>query len=201
MRRLSWVNTRVEQRQRTEARILAAARQLFGEHGYDRTTIRAIATAAGSDPGLVMRYFGSKEKLFAQAASIPPDGPIQGSPEQISEQLMAALTQKLAEEPAASLAALRAMFSHPEAAEEVRAAMTGQQRQIAEQLPGEDAVLRSGVIGALTLGLVIGRHLVRLDGLDASPEDVMAVAGPLIGELTNGPGRSADGRGRARHPS
>src|SRR5690242_15802896 len=106
MRRLSWVNTRVEQRQRTEARILAAARQLFGEHGYDRTTIRAIATAAGSDPGLVMRYFGSKEKLFAQAASIPPDGPIKGSPEQISQQLTAALTQKLTEEPAASLAAL-----------------------------------------------------------------------------------------------
>jgi len=201
MRRLSWMNTRVERRQRTEARILAAARQLFGEHGYDRTTIRAIATAAGSDPGLVMRYFGSKEKLFAQAASIPADGPIKGSPEQIAEQLTAALTQKLTEEPAASLAALRAMFSHPEAAEEVRAAMTAQQRQIAEQLPGEDAVLRSGVIGALTLGLVIGRHLVRLDGLDASPGEVMTVAGPLIGELTNGTGRSADGRGQARHPS
>jgi len=76
------------------------------------------------------------------------------------------------------------MFSHPEAADEVRSAMTGQQRQVAAQLPGEDAVLRSGVIGALTLGLVIGRHLVRLDGLDAPPEDVMAVAEPLISALT-----------------
>ena len=43
MRRLNGVTTRVEQRRRTEERILAAARQLFGEHGYDRTTIRAIA--------------------------------------------------------------------------------------------------------------------------------------------------------------
>jgi AcrR family transcriptional regulator len=179
------MTTRVEQRRRTEGRILTAARQLFGEHGYDRTTIRAIATAAGSDPGLVMRYFGSKEKLFAQASAIPADGPIEGSPEQIAEQLTAGLTQKLADEPSVALAALRAMFSHPEAADEVRSAITAQQRQVAEQLPGDDAVLRSAVIGALTLGLVIGRHLVRLDGLDADPGEVMAVAGPLITALTN----------------
>jgi AcrR family transcriptional regulator len=176
--------TRVEQRQATEARILTAARRLFGQHGFDRTTIRAIATEAGSDPGLVMRYFGSKEKLFAQAAAIPADGPIEGSPEQIAQQLTAALADKLADEPTAALAALRAMFSHPEAAEEVRAAMTSQQRQVAAQLRGNDAVLRSGVIGALTLGLVIGRHLVRLDGLDASPEELTALVGPLIEELT-----------------
>lgn len=185
MRRLKSMTTRVEQRRRTELRILTAARRLFGEHGYDRTTIRAVATAAGSDPGLVMRYFGSKERLFAQAAAIPADGPIEGSPEEIAEQLIDALSEKLTDEPTAALAALRAMFSHPEAAEEVRAAMTAQQRQVAEQLPGEDAVLRAGVIGALTLGLVIGRHLVTLDGLDAAPEEVMAVAGPLITALTD----------------
>ncbi|TDO49760.1 TetR family transcriptional regulator [Kribbella sp. VKM Ac-2571] len=186
MRRLRAVATRVEQRRRTETRILTAARQLFGEQGFERTTIRAIATRAGSDPGLVMRYFGSKEKLFAQAAAIPADGPIEGSPEQIAEQLIAALTEKLADEPAAALAALRAMFTHPEAAEEVRAAMTAQQRQVAAQLSGDDALVRSGVIGALTLGLVISRHLVRLDGLDASPAELMAVAGPLIEELAGG---------------
>jgi AcrR family transcriptional regulator len=190
------VATRAEQRQQTETRILAAARRLFGEHGFDRTTIRAIAIEADSDPGLVMRYFGSKEKLFAQAAAMPVDGPIEGSPEEIAGQLTAALTEKLAGEPTAALAALRAMFSHPEAAEEVRAAMSAQQRQVAAQLPGKDAVLRSGVIGALTLGLVISRHLVRLEGLDAAPEDLMAVAGPLIEELTTGSGsleqRAAD---------
>ena len=196
MRRLKSVTTRAEQRQQTETRILAAARRLFGEHGFDRTTIRAVATEAGSDPGLVMRYFGSKEKLFARAAAIPADGPIAGSPEEIAGQLTAALTEKLAGEPTAALAALRAMFSHPEAADEVRVAMSAQQRQVAAQLPGKDAVLRSGVIGALTLGLVISRHLVRLDGLDAAPEDLMAVAGPLIEALTTGSGsleqRAAD---------
>jgi AcrR family transcriptional regulator len=194
MRRLNQVTTRAEQRRQTEVRILTAARELFGEHGFDRTTVRMVATRAGSDPGLVMRYFGSKEKLFAQAAAIPPDGAIEGTPAEIAEQLTAALTAKLTEEPAAALAALRAMFSHPEAADEVRTAMTAQQRQIAGQLPGDDALVRSGVIGALTLGLVISRHLVRLDGLDVPPEELMAIAGPLIEDLVK------DERA-ARHPS
>jgi AcrR family transcriptional regulator len=54
-------------------RILAAARQIFAELGYDRTTIRAVAAAAGVDVGLVMHYFGSKGLLFAQAAEVPAD--------------------------------------------------------------------------------------------------------------------------------
>ena len=66
---------RAEQRRRTEARVLAAACQLFAESGFDRTTIRAIAAAAQTDPGLVMRYFGSKEELFAAAAQLPPGEP------------------------------------------------------------------------------------------------------------------------------
>src|SRR5689334_16457158 len=59
--------TRAEQRRNTEARILDQARRLFAESGYDRTTIRAVATAADVDPGLVMHYFRSKEELFARA--------------------------------------------------------------------------------------------------------------------------------------
>ncbi|WP_427888356.1 TetR family transcriptional regulator [Kribbella sp. GL6] len=180
------MNTRVAARRQTEDRILTAARELFGEHGFDRTTVRMIAARAGSDPGLVMRYFGSKEQLFAQAAAIPADGAIEGTPDEIAAQLAAALAEKLAAEPVAALAALRAMFSHPEAAGEVRKAMTAHQRQIAEQLPGDDALVRSGVIGALTLGLVVSRHLVELDGLDVPPERLMAIAGPLIDQLVTG---------------
>ncbi|NUR95130.1 MAG: helix-turn-helix transcriptional regulator, partial [Kribbellaceae bacterium] len=51
-------SSRAQQRIETQDRILAAARQLFAEAGYDRTTIRAVATAAQVDPGLVMHYFG-----------------------------------------------------------------------------------------------------------------------------------------------
>ncbi len=53
---------------RTKAAILAAAREHFAASGYERATIRAIARKAGIDPAMVMRYFGTKEKLFAAAA-------------------------------------------------------------------------------------------------------------------------------------
>lgn len=54
----------------TRDRILDAARTLFAEQGYERTTIRGIACAAEINPSLVIRYFGSKEELFAASTEI-----------------------------------------------------------------------------------------------------------------------------------
>ena len=45
------------------ARIRDAALRHFGEHGFDRATIRGIAEAAGVSSGLVRHHFGSKEAL------------------------------------------------------------------------------------------------------------------------------------------
>src|SRR5258705_5035028 len=64
--------SRAEQRRRTEARILDAATQVFFSAGYDRTTIRAVAAAAGVDAGLVMHYFGSKQELYRRVIRAPP---------------------------------------------------------------------------------------------------------------------------------
>src|SRR6266566_1168233 len=69
----------VRRSESTKARILAAARKHFAASGYERATIRAIARKAGIDPALVMRYFGTKEKLFAAAAG-PRGGRDQGRP-------------------------------------------------------------------------------------------------------------------------
>jgi AcrR family transcriptional regulator len=55
--------------QPTRDAILAAARRLFAADGFDRTTIRAVAAEAGIHPSMVMRYHGTKEGLFAAAAS------------------------------------------------------------------------------------------------------------------------------------
>ena len=54
--------------QDTKAAILAAARERFGTAGFQAATIRAIAADAGIDPSMVMRYFGSKDQLFAAVA-------------------------------------------------------------------------------------------------------------------------------------
>lgn len=182
--------SRDEQRRHTQARILESARRLFAEVGYDRATIRAIAAGAETDPGLVMRYFGSKDNLFAQVSDFGGDEPVTGPPERAAELLLAALERKLAEEPVDALAAIRSMFTHPEAAGEVRAAMISQQRQAGQHLATEDADLRAGLIGALTIGTVIGRYLLQLDGLrDAPPERITALLRNAFHDLAHGPPR------------
>ena len=55
---------------RTKAAILRATRERLAAHGYDRTTIRAVAADAGIDPSMVMRYFGNKAQLFDAALDI-----------------------------------------------------------------------------------------------------------------------------------
>jgi AcrR family transcriptional regulator len=51
----------------TQARILRAARALFTEHGYERTTIAAIASEAQVSRAAVFWHFGDKANLFQEA--------------------------------------------------------------------------------------------------------------------------------------
>jgi AcrR family transcriptional regulator len=47
-------------------RLLDAAEQLFAEQGYDGTSIRDLAAAAGCNIASVNYYFGGKEKLYVE---------------------------------------------------------------------------------------------------------------------------------------
>ncbi len=51
-------------KQRTRESILAAARALFAERGYEGATIRDIARAAGMSTGAVFANFADKAELF-----------------------------------------------------------------------------------------------------------------------------------------
>src|SRR6516225_5935556 len=88
--------SRAEQRRRTEARILDAATQVFFSAGYDRATIRAVASAAGVDAGLVMHYFGSKQELYRRVIDAAPVPEISGTPTEATEQILAGLADRLA---------------------------------------------------------------------------------------------------------
>ncbi|WP_027178716.1 TetR/AcrR family transcriptional regulator [Maridesulfovibrio bastinii] len=47
--------------------VLKAAKELFGEYGYNDTTFKKIADRAGVAVGLLSHHYGSKEKLFRVA--------------------------------------------------------------------------------------------------------------------------------------
>src|SRR5215510_7763788 len=131
--------SRAEQRRRTEARILDAATQVFFSAGYDRTTIRAVASAAGVDAGLVMHYFGSKHELYRRVIDAAPVPEVSGTPAEAAEQILAGLADRLASPPVASLALLRSMLTNPEAASAASAGIARYEAQIAQAIPAADA--------------------------------------------------------------
>jgi tetracycline repressor-like protein len=154
--------------------------------GYERTTIRGIARAAGVDGGLVMHYFGSKQQLFERVTHGSPVQVPAGTPEQICEQILAQVGDSLTTEPVHSLALLRSMLTHPEAAQAARAGAARYQEQLSQALPGADARLRAEMVTAVLLGVVVSRHLLKVGEIaGASPEQITGLLRlclrPLLG--------------------
>lgn len=174
-------STRAERRRNTEARILAVARALFAERGFERTTIRAVATGSGVDPALVMQYFGSKQELFDQAVRIPADSGHTGGAEELADLLLALLGMKLGGLSETSLATLRSMLTHPDAAEHARASLGTQIDQISAAVEADDARLRAALITASVVGVVVLRELLDLPDLrDATPEQIATALRPAL---------------------
>src|ERR1700753_500792 len=115
---------RADQRRRTEARIRAAAAELFVASGYERTTIRAVAQDAGVDAGLVMHYFGSKQELVDQVNNRLEPLPALRRPT-----------------PATPLAVLRWMLPPPEAAQSLGERTIRYRTEMASAIPAPDATL------------------------------------------------------------
>ncbi|GAA0361568.1 TetR family transcriptional regulator [Microbispora corallina] len=184
--------SRAERRRRTEERILSAARTVFAERGFERATIRAIASMAEVDPALVMQYFGSKQELFDQAVRIPAIPPLNGALDELVEELLARVVIKIGPIPQASLAMMRSMLTHPEAAEGVRARLDEQVGQLGAAIPARDAELRAALMISTMLGVTIAHQLLDLTALRDVPADRLAkIVRPALVALT-GPDAAAE---------
>jgi AcrR family transcriptional regulator len=182
---------REERRRRTEAGILDAARELFAEAGFEKTTIRAVASRAGIDPALVMQYYGNKEGLFAAAARWQVDQKRIGTAalEDIPLTALDDLFQGF-EDPDkrdASIALMRNCLTHDSALGIVRdEVLCETQAMIAKTIGGGDAELRAGLLASTMMGLVIGRYLMQMPALtSASREDVERILAPVLERLVN----------------
>lgn len=181
--------SRADRRRATEARILGSARTLFAEKGFDRTTIRAVAAAAGVDPALVMQYFGSKRELFGQAVQAVPEPPATGDTEALVDQLLASLDLKLGGLPEGTVAMMRSMLTDPTAADHVRAALGRQIDGIGAVLPpSQDPELRAALLITTLLGVTIGHQLLSLPPLrDAQADHIAALLRPAFAALAGPP--------------
>lgn len=153
----------------TREAIKKAADELFGRNGFARTSVREIARAAGVDPALVIRHFGSKEALFIETvpAHGPFDavlsGPLDGFGERIVEYIISEVNQQTF---AVFVEVLRASGS-----EAIRQRMGEMMRasfsKLRDQLTGPDADLRTRLVAAHVTGLLVSlahsRHLSAQD--------------------------------------
>lgn len=176
---------RDERRRRTEQAILDAARELFAEQGFERTTIRAVASRAGVDPALVMQHYGSKDALFAEASRWRTEAEtvLQAPKEGVAAAaLHDVFTRFEGEDRESAIALMRNCLTHPGASRIVRdEVMCDRIEGVAATLEGDDAALRAGLIGACLMGLTMARHLLEVEPVaSASRADVERLLEPAL---------------------
>ncbi|WP_282703580.1 TetR family transcriptional regulator [Streptomyces sp. CC219B] len=188
-------------RTRTEAagtrdRILAVARAEFSERGYEKTSVRGIAKAAGVDSALVHHYFGTKEQVFEAAVEVAfspalnardmiLDGPLDDVGERLTRMVFGLWENPVTRTPL--LAIVRSAVNNETAAAVFRRLVAAQlMRRIADQLDTPDAQLRAELAAAQLVGIAMLRYVIKIEPVaSADPEQIIARVAPVVqGHLT-----------------
>ncbi|MFF8974325.1 TetR family transcriptional regulator [Streptomyces sp. NPDC014995] len=180
----------------TRDRILTAAREEFSERGYEKTSVRGIAKAAGVDSALVHHYFGTKEQVFEAAVEVAfapalhaPEAVADGSPDGVGERLTR-FVLGIWEDPTTRtplLAIVRSAVNNETAAAVFRRLVATQLlRRIAAPLDLPDAELRAELAAAQLVGTAMLRYVIKVEPLaSADLEQIVARVAPVVqGHLT-----------------
>ncbi|MFG2480036.1 TetR family transcriptional regulator [Streptomyces fagopyri] len=188
--------TETEAAPATRDRILDAAREEFSERGYEKTSVRGIAKAAGVDSALVHHYFGTKEQVFEAAIEVAfapalaapvtvEDGPLDGVGERLTRFIFGIWENPATRAPL--LAIVRSAVNNETAAAVFRRLIAAQLlRRIAQQLDLPDAELRAELAAAQLVGVAMLRYVIRVEPLaSADLEPIVARVAPVVqGHLT-----------------
>jgi AcrR family transcriptional regulator len=178
------------------ARIVAAAREEFAEHGWAGTTLRAVARAADVDPALVYHYFGSKEGLL-DAATNPPEKWLESIAKVWTtpmDQLGAALITLLLaswadDEIGPTLRAILQTAAHePSTREKLRRIVEGSLMGVSELGSDErDRLVRSGLISSQMMGFALMRYVWKIEPIASMTDDeAIAAIAPNLQRYVNG---------------
>jgi AcrR family transcriptional regulator len=176
--------------------VLGAARELFAELGFERTTMRAVAARADVDPALIYHYFGDKEGLLSAAVELPVDmvavfGGVGGDPGRAGEELVRRVVTLWEQHPEIRermIAILRTGLSHDRAAQLVRDLLSSNLlAALGGALASDRRELRTGLIGSQIGGLMLARYVLKVPGAaDAGPEDLVRAVGPVVQHYLTG---------------
>ncbi|QTE00080.1 TetR/AcrR family transcriptional regulator [Streptomyces cyanogenus] len=182
----------------TRDRILTAAREEFSARGYEKTSVRGIAKAAGVDSALVHHYFGTKEQVFEAAVELAfapalnaSDAVAEGSLDGVGERLTRFIFG-IWENPTTRtplLAIVRSAVNNDTAAAVFRRLVAAQLlRRIAAQLDLPDAELRAELAAAQLVGCAMLRYVIKVEPLaSADPEQIIARVAPVVQDHLTSP--------------
>jgi len=146
--------------------ILATARSQFGTNGFERTTIRSIASAAGVDPTLVMHYFGSKAELFAAASRFDITFPDLSdvAPESVADVLLPMFVAVWGPD-GSFLPLLRAAATNRAAADALLEVFVDRVAPALSVVVPDRAAERAALVGSQLLGLAVARYILCIPSL------------------------------------
>jgi AcrR family transcriptional regulator len=175
--------------------VLDAARELFAELGFERTTMRAVAARAGVDPALIYHYFGDKDGLLFAALQPPVDEAMVfaglADAARTGEELVRRLISLWEERPEIRdqmAAILRTGLSHDHASRLLRDILSSFiLAALGDVLADDRRELRVALIGSQLGGLMLARYILEVPGAAAaSPEDLVQAVGPTVQRYLTG---------------
>ena len=180
---------RLPRSQPARDRILSAAKTVFAREGYDRATIRLIAEEALVNPAIIIRYYGSKENLFATATPLNFKGEalLSVPRDKIGEALVAHVLGRwedtITGEELTGL--LRASLSHEGARERIVEVFEDQVRRLIGALkPVGDVSAVAPLIATQMLGLAFSRYVLLIPSVvNLSAENVIRDMGAIVQRL------------------
>jgi AcrR family transcriptional regulator len=166
--------------------ILAAARRRFTEHGYERTTIRLVAFDAGVDPSMVMRYYGSKDGLFAAAVETDLQLPNLSACDSADAADVLArhfMTLWRSGDGGSLTLLLRSAMTHEAAAEHLRSVFAEQVAPMVRTMLGASAEsdVRAGLVSTQLLGFALTRYVLHLQPMvDIDDDEFIALTAATL---------------------
>lgn len=173
----------------TREDILAAARRRFATDGFERTTLRAVAADVGVDAALVIRYFGSKQDLFATATEFRIDLPdlSDAAPDDIARRLLPRYFA-VWEDDHRFLALLRAAITSRVAADKLNDTLASYVAPILRAATPDNDEQRIALTDAFVIGIAATRFVIgNLPIGHLSREELSRWAAPVFRELLVGP--------------
>jgi AcrR family transcriptional regulator len=189
------MTTRVTPRPRdsgaTRAALLTAADELFGNQGYEKTTVRDIGERAGVDSALIARYFGNKVNLYLATLTADADS-ARPSVDDLASYVAWVLERTDLRGPGPIMQALLRSDTAPEIRDAARTHVTGRLVEPLVDLLQRRGIplarIRAETAVAALFGVVLARTLGSLPAIsDADRNELGQVLLTMLGSMCGSP--------------